>query len=128
MFEKVFSYCERGLDPSFWAEPVNAITNAAFIIAAILATRGWLQRPAGERGAVEGVLILLIYAMGIGSFLFHTYATGWAAIADVAPIGIFMVSYLGFALRRYIGLGWACHRPHACAVFHFAMADKRGAL
>ena len=106
MFEKIFSYCERGLDPSFWAEPLNAITNAAFIIAALLATRYWLQAPSDQRGVPEFLLILLIYAMGIGSFLFHTYATGWAAIADVAPIGIFMVSYLAYALKRYLGVGW----------------------
>ncbi len=106
MNQKIFAYCERGSDPSFWAEPLNAVTNAAFIIAALLATRIWLQAPAGRRGAFEGFLVLLLYAMGIGSFLFHTFAEPWAAIADTVPIGIFMVAYLAYALRRYIGLGW----------------------
>ncbi len=106
MFQKIFAYCERAQDPTFWAEPLNAVTNAAFIIAAVLATRLWLQAAPGQRGMFEGFLVLLIYAMGIGSFLFHTFAEPWSAIADVVPIGIFMVSYLGYALRRYVGLGW----------------------
>ena len=106
MFEKIFAYCERGQNPAFWAEPLNAITNAAFIIAAVWCTRMWLRAPAGKQGVFEAFLIALLYAMGIGSFLFHTFAEPWAAIADTVPIGIFMVSYLAYALRRYIGLGW----------------------
>lgn len=106
MNRKIFAYCERGLDPAFWAEPVNAITNAAFIIAALVATWHWLRLPAAARGPVEACLIALIYAMGIGSFLFHTFATPWAALADTIPIGIFMVAYLAYALKRYLGLGW----------------------
>ena len=105
MAEKIFSYCERGLDPSFWAEPFNAITNAAFIIAAILTTRLWLAIPGGQRGMFEGFLIVLVFAIGTGSFLFHTFAEPWAALADVIPIGIFMVSYLAYALRRYLEFG-----------------------
>ncbi len=51
----------------------------------------------------------LVVVIGIGSFLFHTHATAWAAIADVAPIGLFMLLYFGAALRSLIGLplGWA---------------------
>ena len=33
MFEAVDLYCER-LGPGLWAEPINAITNAAFLIIA----------------------------------------------------------------------------------------------
>ena len=105
MFEKIFAYCERGQDPSFWAEPINAITNGAFILAALWTTRLWLAAPAGQRGLFEGILIALVYAIGIGSFLFHTVAEGWASLADVIPIGIFMVSYLAYALLRYVGIG-----------------------
>jgi len=106
MDRKIFAYCERGLDPGFWAEPFNAVTNAAFIIAAVLATRIWLQAPSGQRGNVEAALIALLYIMGVGSFLFHTFATMWASLADTIPIGIFMVAYLAYALKRYVGLGW----------------------
>ena len=37
-------YCER-IDTAFWAEPVNAVTNLAFILAALY---GW--RLAAKRG------------------------------------------------------------------------------
>ncbi|MBL8564802.1 MAG: hypothetical protein JNM89_03700 [Hyphomicrobiaceae bacterium] len=103
---RIFRYCERGGDPSFWAEPLNAVSNAAFLIAA-LAAAVMLARSRPVREAVpEWALVLVLAAIGIGSFLFHTFATRWAAIADVAPIGIFMHLYLAYALRRLLGLPW----------------------
>ncbi|MEL6873531.1 MAG: ceramidase domain-containing protein [Pseudomonadota bacterium] len=99
---KIFAYCERGQDPSFWAEPINALTNAAFIIAATIGLVLWSQRPVGERGIIEIVLVGIVFAIGTGSFLFHTFAEPWAAAADTIPIGIFMVSYLAYALARYL--------------------------
>ena len=47
--EKIFIYCERGQDPSFWAEPLNAVSNAAFIIAALVATHDYLKAPPERR-------------------------------------------------------------------------------
>lgn len=41
--EKLFLYCERAQDPSFWAEPLNAVSNAAFLIAAFVAAREYLS-------------------------------------------------------------------------------------
>lgn len=110
--DKIFAYCERGLNPAFWAEPLNAVSNAAFLIAAVLAVMAWHRHGhdfLGNRnhGRTELALVLLVGVIGIGSFLFHTFATRWAAVADVAPIGIFMIAYLGYALRRFGGLGWA---------------------
>ena len=65
-----------------------------------------VRRPSGQRGVPEALLVALMFAMGIGSFLFHTYATVWASYADTGPIGVFMLSYLVYALRRLLGLGW----------------------
>ena len=93
-------YCER-LDPSFWAEPVNAVTNAAFLIAAVIMV--YRLRRSGLVGAY--VLVLVLSAIGVGSFLFHTFATGWAALADVAPIGAFILIYL-FLVHRFM-VGWS---------------------
>ena len=106
MGRKLFEYCERGFDPDFWAEPLNAITNAAFIIAAAMATLIWLRIPAAERRWVDAWLLLVFFAIGIGSFLFHTFATVWAALADTTPIGIFMVSYLAYVMKRFFGFSW----------------------
>lgn len=101
--QKVFAYCERGLSPAFWAEPVNASTNAAFLIAALAALALLYREPNHKRTLTRHLLIALVFIIGIGSFLFHTFATRWAAVADVAPIGIFMLAYLVFALRRFVG-------------------------
>lgn len=104
--DKIFNYCERGQDPSFWAEPLNAVSNAAFIIAALLALRHWLSAPPERRGTVEGLLIALTFAIGVGSFLFHTYATVWAVFADTVPIGLFMLVYVAYLLRRMVRGHW----------------------
>lgn len=106
--DKIFNYCERGGDPGFWAEPFNAISNAAFLIAALAA--GWeiARRPPGDPPVPRAASLLaaLVFIIGIGSFLFHTYATRWAAVADVAPIGMFMVAYMAYALRVFVRLPW----------------------
>lgn len=105
--QKIFRYCERGGDPGFWAEPLNAISNGAFIIAALVAALILARRPAGQRGGIaEWALIAMTFVIGVGSYLFHTYATLWAAKADTIPIGIFMFAYVAYALRRYLALNW----------------------
>ena len=85
-------YCER-LGPGFWAEPVNFLTNAAFLIAAI-----WCWRRA-KGLALPRALSALLFAIGIGSALFHSFATVWASLADTLPIGIFILAYV-FAANR----------------------------
>lgn len=88
------SYCER-LDASFWAEPVNALTNLAFILAAAVM---WPRM----RGLPLGRLLCAILALiGVGSFLFHTFATAWAASADTTPILVFILAYL-FATNLHV--------------------------
>jgi hypothetical protein len=94
-------YCER-TDPSFWAEPVNAITNAAFLIAAAAALVDW--RGNGGRDLPALGLIGIVAAIGAGSFTFHTVATRAAALLDVLPITAFIYGYLLLALRRFLDL------------------------
>lgn len=99
-------YCERGGDPAFWGEPLNAVSNGAFVLAGLLALYLIWRRPAGERRIMPAVLSVIVIAIGIGSFLFHTYAERWAIYADTVPIGVFMVVYLGYALRQFVALNW----------------------
>lgn len=94
-------YCER-TDPSFWAEPVNALTNAAFLIAAAVAFVQW--RRAEPRDWPVLLPIALTAAIGVGSFIFHTFATRGAALFDTVPIAIFIYAYLLLALRRFLHL------------------------
>lgn len=96
-------YCER-LDPSFWAEPVNALTNVAFLVAAGAAFRLWRRNGHGDRAILA--LILAAVAVGLGSFAFHTLATRGAMLLDVIPIGMFMYGYVLLALRRFLALSW----------------------
>lgn len=91
-------YCER-TDPSFWAEPVNALSNAAFVIAAAVIW-GRLSRGAGPVPLARA-LVLVLALIGVGSFLFHTFAEVWAEWADVIPIGAFVVTFL-FAMNRHV--------------------------
>ncbi|QIE55198.1 hypothetical protein G5B40_06880 [Pikeienuella piscinae] len=98
---KVDIYCER-LDPSFWAEPLNALSNLAFLVAAFIAFRA--ARRAGRLELLTLVMILLAVAVGVGSFLFHTFATRWAGVADTMPILLFILFYLYLAARRYLRL------------------------
>ncbi len=101
---KIFAYCERGQDPGFWAEPFNAITNFGFILAGLVAFWMLARRPAEESKFLRYLLVLNLFVIGIGSFLFHTYATPWAASADVIPIGVFMLGYLAYALYVFARL------------------------
>lgn len=100
---QIDNYCER-LGPGFWAEPWNAVTNGFFILAAIAS-----YFYATRRGQLDWPLVVLItitVAVGIGSFLFHTFATVWAVIADVVPIQLFILTYFALAMRRFAGLPW----------------------
>jgi hypothetical protein len=46
--------------------------------------------------------------IGVGSFLFHSFATRWAAAADSIPILVFILVYLFLAVRNYLLLPiWA---------------------
>jgi Ceramidase len=101
--EKLYRYCERGADPAFWAEPLNALTNSAFLIAGLLAVSLYRRQKFETTDIATVLLIALVFVIATGSFLFHVMATRWAAYADLIPIGIFMLAYFGYALRRFAG-------------------------
>lgn len=93
-------YCER-VDFTFWSEPVNALTNIAFVVAAVLMWRLTRDVPRGR------VMSALLFLIGLGSFAFHTTATAWGALADTAPIVYFVLYYIFAANRDFFGLGRA---------------------
>ncbi len=107
MWEPIDAYCER-TSATYWAEPVNAVTNLAFLVAAWVMWRRTAGLPLAR--AMCGVLA----AIGVGSWLFHTHANGLTAALDVAPILIFILVYIFAATRDFLGLsGW---RPWAAVV------------
>ncbi|MCQ8782264.1 ceramidase domain-containing protein [Mangrovibrevibacter kandeliae] len=97
----VDGYCER-LGPGFWAEPANAVSNAAFLLVALVAYLRWRELRADR---LTLGFILLVGVIGIGSFLFHTIAERWASLADVLPIAVFIYAYFALALGRFLRLG-----------------------
>lgn len=72
----------------------------------------WLQLFISWRQAVRNqlltsgniILIGLMVAIGIGSGVFHTYATRWAQILDILPILFFQLAFLWLYGRRIINL------------------------
>ena len=122
---QTIAYCER-TDFSFWSEPLNAVTNAAFLIAALV--MAWRLR--GARLPVAWALVAVLVAIGVGSFLWHTLATRWAGLADVLPILVFILIYVFAATRDYLGL-----RPSLAALavvlffpYAFLVAGGLGAV
>jgi peptidoglycan/LPS O-acetylase OafA/YrhL len=79
-------YCER-TDASFWSEPINALTNLAFLFAA-----GLLWSRAQDQRALR-LLAILIGLIGLGSFLFHTFGNRLTGLLDVFFIAAFIVAF-----------------------------------
>lgn len=94
-------YCER-VDASFWAEPINALTNFSFIFAAWVVWKHGQQQ--NRLSSPILVLIGLMVSIGIGSFLFHTYATKLTMLLDVLPILLFQFVFLWVYTRQIIQL------------------------
>lgn len=61
------------------------------------------RRAAGDRAL--RLLSAILFAIGLGSFLFHTTATIWAALADTLPIAAFVLVYLFLVNRRALHMG-----------------------
>jgi hypothetical protein len=94
-------YCER-LSGAFWAEPLNAVSNAAFLLAALAAFILLLRQD--RRDWPVEALTGLVAIIGVGSFLFHTMPQRWTLLADAVPIQLFALCYFGLALNRFLGL------------------------
>lgn len=110
LWQPIDAYCER-TDASLWSEPLNAISNLSFFVAAILLCRLALRRSGTERrlGLTFAALIGLI---GVGSSAFHTFANGLGRLLDVLFIYAFMLAFLATFLMRIMRrsaletLGW----------------------
>ena len=93
----VDGYCER-LGPGYWAEPFNAVTNIAFLIAAMVMWRRVAGLPLAR------AMVVVLVGIGVGSYLFHTYANRLTSVMDVAPIAVFILLYVFAASRDLLGL------------------------
>jgi uncharacterized membrane protein (GlpM family) len=94
----VDGYCER-FGPEYWAEPVNAVTNAMFVL---VAAAMW-----GRTTGLARAMCVVLGVIGVGSYLFHTHANRLTGVLDVAPIVAFILLYVFAASRDMLGLkGW----------------------
>ncbi|MDR5652068.1 ceramidase domain-containing protein [Ruixingdingia sedimenti] len=98
----VDGYCER-TGPEYWSEPVNALTNLAFVLAALVMWR----RVRGQGMPVAVALCAVLAVIGVGSWLFHTHANRATGLMDVLPIVVFVLIYIFAASRDILGMkGW----------------------
>ncbi|MGH6833465.1 MAG: hypothetical protein ACRECM_10685, partial [Methyloceanibacter sp.] len=79
-------------------------SNVAFLLAGLVGLQLALWRPREERTADHVLLPVLVLFIGLGSLSFHLYADQGTSLADVVPISVFMLVYLGFALNRLLGV------------------------
>jgi hypothetical protein len=93
-------YCER-VGPGFWAEPINALSNLAYVAASWAVWRAFAGTPVR---VIALRLTVLIGAIGAGSALFHTVATPWARRFDEVPILVFELVFLWEYGRRVLRL------------------------
>lgn len=95
--DQVDGYCER-LGPGYWAEPVNAGTNLAFLLAAAVM---W---PRTKGLPLARAMVIVLAVIGVGSYLFHTHANRLTSLLDVAPIAAFILLYVFASSRDLLGL------------------------
>ncbi|MBB5808758.1 hypothetical protein F4560_008526 [Saccharothrix ecbatanensis] len=114
--DDVDAYCER-LAPGLWAEPLNAVSNAAFLIAA--AVLWWRYRPRQKSLRALPVLLALV---GLGSLSFHTVADTLTNLFDVGFIAVYVIWYLIVFAHHYLNVRWAFAWLAAPVFIVFAVA------
>ncbi|CCH29227.1 hypothetical protein ABZ816_38360 [Actinosynnema sp. NPDC047251] len=98
--EHVDAYCER-LTDALWAEPLNAVSNLAFLIAAALL---WRLRPVA--GGLRALPVLLAL-VGLASLAFHTWATRLTGALDSGFIALFVLYYPVVFAHWFLGVRWS---------------------
>jgi hypothetical protein len=106
LLDPVISYCERS-SAALGDEPLNALSNIAFFIAAWMLWKLYLDSKSNDRPAL--MLVGLVGLVAVGSTVFHVVANRLTMIGDVVPIMAFTFAYLWIAQRRFLGLSaaWA---------------------
>lgn len=100
----VDSYCERTA-PGLWGEPLNALTNLAFLAASALLL--WLLAGQPRRPpASVWLLPVLLGVVGLCSAAFHTFATSVTAALDSLSILVFILVAVVVTTHWMWGLRW----------------------
>lgn len=100
-------YCER-FGPGLFAEPLNALSNLAFVIAGV-----WVAARMPRSFAPQPVplpfdlLAGCIALIGICSAAFHTFAVRWAGLLDVLSIALFIYGFAVCFARYVLDVRWS---------------------
>lgn len=107
-FHYLDMYCERAGEATALAEPLNAFTNLAFIIAAYLVAHTLLVMRKSEHKRIWDVWVLVgtLGLIGFGSGAWHMFATHATLLMDVIPIGIFIHVYVWSFSMRILRFRW----------------------
>lgn len=97
-------YCERTA-VGLLNEPVNALTNLCFVVAAVLFWRHAYTLSRGSIGVGNSLLVLLMVLIGLGSTLFHTFANPLSEWLDILPILGMQLVWLWLYLKRIMKVG-----------------------
>ena len=93
-FSYIDQYCER-VAPGLLMEPFNLFSNLPFVMVGI-----WQYRR--SRRFTEKLMGLFAVLVGLGSLLFHAFATRWAQVLDVVPIAILVFTFLFYYQVRIL--------------------------
>ena len=95
-------YCER-TNGQIFDEPVNAISNIFFIIVSLSLIKILRKNQSNKIYYIQPILIFFI---GIGSFLFHLNPNIITLYSDVIPIFLFSLSFIFFFNRDVININY----------------------
>ena len=95
MYDYIDSYCER-VAPGLLGEPLNAITNLAFMFAAF-----WLWRIARSHGRDQSWMLRTLVIL-----LFHSFANVIGVILDSLALTLCLLAAILFSARVWLRQGW----------------------
>lgn len=97
MLDTPTEYCEQLLYISF--EPINAVTNIAFVVFALLA----FYKLRHQTGVLKFFLPFLLLFMGAGSAWWHMGHSAWGDMTDTLSIIVFASTVSVLLLYKLIG-------------------------
>jgi hypothetical protein len=106
--EGEFAWCESFV-PGLFLEPVNTLTNLAFVVVGLLILhRTDQQENSDQNGFTRGGVIPVIYAgavisIGLGSFAMHGTRTVLGAFFDWSGMLVFILFPVLYRLRSFLG-------------------------
>jgi len=131
--DQVDAYCER-IGPGLLGEPANALSNIAFLAAAIALWRlqAGLRTAGRELPPDIRMLPALVFLVALGSTLFHTLAVRWAGLIDTLFIllysSVFLYGFLRHAVGAPIWAGLAVAAAFALISYAFPLLFPPGTL